>query len=66
MRRTTSPRLLAGPGDANAVGGPLLLTIPKRLRAYCLHRRASLGDLALVAARTVTAAGRATTGEAGR
>ena len=36
---------------------------PKRLRAYCLYRRALLGDVARVAARTVTAAVRATTGE---
>ncbi len=42
----------------------VVLTIPKRLRAYCLCRRALLGDLARVAARTVTAAVRATTGEA--
>ena len=42
----------------------VVLTLPKRLRAYCLYRRALLGDLARVAARTVTAAVRATTGEA--
>ena len=42
----------------------VVLTIPKRLRAYCLFRRGLLGDLARVAARTVTAAVRATTGEA--
>jgi hypothetical protein len=42
----------------------VVLTIPKRLRAYCLFRRSLLGDLARVAARTVTAAVRATTGEA--
>ncbi|MFN0181270.1 MAG: transposase, partial [Gemmatimonadales bacterium] len=42
----------------------VVLTIPKRLRGYCLRRRALLGDLARVAARTVTAAVRATTGEA--
>jgi hypothetical protein len=39
------------------------LTIPKRLRAWCLYRRSLLGDLARVAARTVTAAVRALTGE---
>ena len=42
----------------------VVLTLPKRLRAYCLYRRALLGDLARVAARIVTAAVRATTGEA--
>jgi hypothetical protein len=42
----------------------VVLTLPKRLRAYCLYRRALLGDLARVAARTVTAAVRVTTGEA--
>ena len=42
----------------------VVLTLPKRLRAYCLYRRSLLGDLARVAARTVTAAVRATTGEA--
>ena len=42
----------------------VVLTLPKRLRAYCLYRRPLLGDLARVAARTVTAAVRATTGEA--
>jgi hypothetical protein len=41
----------------------VVLTLPKRLRAYCLYRRALLGDLARVAARIVTAAVRATTGE---
>lgn len=41
----------------------IVLTIPKRLRAYCLFRRSRLGDLARVAARTVTAAVRTTTGE---
>jgi len=34
----------------------VVLTIPKRLRAYCLYRRRLLGDIARVAARTVTAA----------
>jgi hypothetical protein len=34
----------------------VVLTIPKRLRAWCLHRRKLLGDLARVAARTVAAA----------
>ena len=32
----------------------VVLTIPKRLRTWCLYRRALLGDLARVAARTVT------------
>ena len=32
----------------------VVLTLPKRLRAYCLYRRPLLGDLARVAARTVT------------
>jgi hypothetical protein len=41
----------------------VVLTIPKRLRPYCLYRRALLGDLARVAARIVTAGVRATTGE---
>jgi hypothetical protein len=41
----------------------VVLTIPKRLRAYCLYRRRLLGDIARVAARTVTAAVRALTGE---
>ncbi|MGI8842565.1 MAG: transposase zinc-binding domain-containing protein [Gemmatimonadaceae bacterium] len=39
------------------------LTIPKRLRTWCLYRRALLGDLARVAARTVTAAVRTLTRE---
>lgn len=34
----------------------VVLTIPKRLRAYCLYRRRLLGEIAHVAARTVTAA----------
>jgi len=38
-------------------------TIPKRLRAYCLYRRRLLGEIARVAARTVTAAIRTLTGE---
>ncbi len=41
----------------------VVLTIPKRLRAYCLYRRALLGDFARVAARTVSTAIRALTGE---
>lgn len=41
----------------------VVLTIPKRLRAWCLYRRSLLGDLARVAARTVTAAVRALAGE---
>jgi hypothetical protein len=41
----------------------VVLTIPKRLRPYCLYRRALLGDLAWLAARIVTAGVRATTGE---
>ncbi len=41
----------------------VVLTIPKRLRAWCLYRRSLLGDLARVAARTVTAAVRALTRE---
>jgi len=40
-----------------------VLTIPKRLRAYCLYRRRLLGEIARVAARTVTAAMRTLTGE---
>lgn len=35
----------------------VVLTIPKRLRPYCLYRRALLGDLARLAARIVTAGG---------
>ena len=35
----------------------------KRLRAYCLYRRRLLGEIARVAARTVTAAIRTRTGE---
>lgn len=42
---------------------PVVLTIPKRLRAYCLVRRRLLGEVARVAARTVTAAIRTLTGE---
>jgi len=38
-------------------------TIPTRLRACCLYRRRLLGEIARVAARTVTAAIRALTGE---
>jgi len=41
----------------------VVLTIPKRLRPYCLYRRALLGDPARLAARIVTAGIRATTGE---
>ena len=41
----------------------VVLALPKRLRAYCLYRRGLLGDIARVAARTVTAAVRALTGE---
>ena len=41
----------------------VVLTIPKRLRAYFLHRRRLLGGIARVAARTVTAAIRSLTGE---
>ena len=41
----------------------VVLTIPKRLRTWCLYRRSLLGDLARVAARTVTAAVRTLTGE---
>lgn len=41
----------------------VVLTIPKRLRAWCLYRRSLLGDLARVAARTVTAAVRTLTQE---
>lgn len=41
----------------------VVLTIPKRLRAYCLYRRRLLGEIARVAARTVTAAIRTLTGE---
>jgi hypothetical protein len=41
----------------------VVLTIPKRLRPYCLYRRALLGDLARLAARIFTAGVRATTGE---
>ena len=41
----------------------VVLAVPKRLRPYFLYRRNLLGDLARVAARTVTAFIRATTGE---
>jgi hypothetical protein len=41
----------------------VVLTIPKRLRAYGLYRRRLLGEIARVAARTVTAAIRTLTGE---
>jgi hypothetical protein len=41
----------------------VVLTIPKRLRTYCLYRRRLLGEIARVAARTVTAAIRSLTGE---
>ncbi len=41
----------------------VVLTIPKRLRAYCLYRRRLLGEIARVAARTVTAAIRTLPGE---
>lgn len=41
----------------------VVLTIPKRLRAYCLYRRCLLGEIARVATRTVTAAIRTVTGE---
>jgi hypothetical protein len=35
----------------------VVFTVPKRLRPYCLYRRALLGDPARVAARIVTAGG---------
>jgi len=41
----------------------VVLTIPKRLRAYCLYNRRLLGEIARIAARTVTAAIRTLTGE---
>ncbi len=41
----------------------VVLTIPKRLLAYCLYRRRLLGDIGRVAARTVAAAVRALTGK---
>jgi len=41
----------------------VVLTIPKRLRAYCFYRRRLLGEIARVAARPVTAAMRTLTGE---
>ena len=41
----------------------VVLTIPKRLRAYGLYRRRLLGEIARVAAHTVTAAIRALAGE---
>ncbi len=41
----------------------VVLTIPKRLRAYCLSRRRLLGDITRVAAQTIRAAVRALTGE---
>ena len=44
----------------------VVLTIPKRLRAYCLYRRRLLGEIARVAARTITAAIRTLTGEPDR
>ena len=37
--------------------------MPKRLRAYCLYRRRLLGEIARVAAHSVTAAIRTLTGE---
>ena len=41
----------------------VVLTIAKRLRAYCLYRRRLLGEIARIAARTVTTAIRTLTGE---
>jgi hypothetical protein len=41
----------------------VVLTIPRRLRAYGLYRRRLLGEIARAAARTVTAAIRTLTGE---
>jgi len=41
----------------------VVITIPKRLRAYFLYRRRLLGDIARVAAHTVRAAVRSLTGE---
>jgi hypothetical protein len=43
--------------------GKVVLTIPKRLRAYRLYRRRLLGEIARIAARTVTAAIRTLTGK---
>jgi hypothetical protein len=42
----------------------VVLIIPRRLRAHCLYRRRLLGEIARVAARTVTAAIRTLTGSA--
>ncbi len=41
----------------------VVLTVLKRLRPYFLYQRALLGELARVAARTITAFVRATVGE---
>jgi hypothetical protein len=41
----------------------VVLTIPKRRRAYCRYRRRLLGEIARVAARTLTAAIRTLIGE---
>jgi hypothetical protein len=41
----------------------VVLTIPKRLRAYCLYRRRLLGEIARVGARAITSAIRALTDE---
>ena len=41
----------------------VVLAVPKRLRPYFLYDRALLGELSRVAARTLTAFSRATTGE---
>ncbi len=41
----------------------VVLTIPKRLRAWCLHHRSLLGDLSRVAAHSVTTAVRTRTRE---
>lgn len=61
-------RILGAPysrstGDGRDGHRQVVLTIPKQLRTWCLYRRALLGDLARVAARTVTAAVRMLTRE---
>jgi hypothetical protein len=43
----------------------VVLAVPKRLRPYLLYNRALLGDLARVAAHTITAFIRTTVGERG-
>ncbi len=54
LRLTGADQTLLAPVPHRQV----VITLPKRLRAYCLYRRPLLGDLARVAARAAGSARR--------